>query len=218
MLLTLPDDTVVEIDDTVLSVETELGSVTAHRHKAKKRTIERWKNPEGYAAVRASYADEIQELENAIWQVKYSNLLDDAFGASLDKIGRIVGEARQGAIDAAYRVRIKVRIRINQSFGTALDLIGICNLLELDAVYTNYGSGACRVDIRVLPESDAVRQQVAGLLGEAVAAGVRVHVSIPTSLTPFRFSSVTGTVGRAKLQSVTGTVADVGQLTHGYNT
>src|SRR6185295_15959039 len=96
MLLTLPDGSEVEIEDDTLSVETELGSITAHRNKAKSRTIERWKSPEGYAAVRASYADEIQELENALRSVKYSNLLDDAFGVSLDKIGRIVGEGRDG--------------------------------------------------------------------------------------------------------------------------
>jgi hypothetical protein len=179
MLLTLPDGSEVEIEDTTLSVETELGSVTAHRNKAKKRTIERWKNPEGYAAIRASYADEIQEAENAIWSVKYAKLLDDAYGASLDLIGRIVGEARNGRTDPGYRVRIKARIRVNQSFGTPSDLLAVCALLDPATFkYTRTPPAAYVITVDAELTGFATASELAGLLGETEPLGVGGMVTL----------------------------------------
>jgi hypothetical protein len=173
MLLTLPDGSEVEIDETILSVETELGSVTAHRHKAKERTIERWKSPEGYAAVRDSYADEIQELENALWSIKSSKLVDDAFGASLDLLGRIVGEGRNGRTDPGYRVRIKARIRVNQSFGTPSDLLAVCALLDTaNFKYKRTGPAAYLITMDAELTGFASATELAGLLGETEPLGV----------------------------------------------
>jgi hypothetical protein len=179
MLLTLPDGTEVEIDDTTLSVETELGSITAHRNKAKKRTIERWKNPEGYAAIRASYADEVQELENAIWSVKSSKLLDDAYGKSLDMIGRIVGEARDGRADPGYRVRIRARIRVNQSFGQPQDLLAVCALLDpANFKYTRTPPAAYVITADAILTGHATAGELAGLLGETEPLGVGGMVTL----------------------------------------
>lgn len=209
MLLTLPDGTEVEIDDTTLSVETELGSVTAHRNKAKHRTIERWKNPEGYAAVRASYADEVQELENAIWSIKYSNLIDDAYGASLDKLGRIVGEGRNGRTDPGYRVRIRARIRVNQSFGTPADLLAICRLLDTAGfTYTRLGGASYLITMDAPLSGFATAEELAELLGEAEPLGVGGMLTLWTHADGFVLAdTVDGTVTGSDLgDTVDGTV------------
>jgi hypothetical protein len=193
MLLTLPDGTEVEIDDTTLSVETELGSITAHRNKAKKRTIERWKNPEGYAAIRASCADEVQELENAIWSVKSSKLLDDAYGKSLDMIGRIVGEARNGWTDQGYRVRIRARIRVNQSFGQPRDLLAVLALLDPASFkYARTPPAAYVITADAILTGYATAGELAGLLGEAEPLGVGGMVTLWSHVDGFILADTVG--------------------------
>lgn len=49
--------------------------------------------------------------------------IDTAIGAQLDGCGYIVGEARAGRDDVAYRVAIKFRVFVNISKGTPSDLI-----------------------------------------------------------------------------------------------
>lgn len=49
--------------------------------------------------------------------------IDTAIGKQLDGCGAIVGEARQGRGDDAYRVAIKFRVFVNISKGTPTDLI-----------------------------------------------------------------------------------------------
>ncbi len=209
MLLPLPDGSEVEIEDTTLSVETELGSVTAHRNKAKKRTIERWKNPEGYAAVRASYADEIQEAENAIWSVKYSKLLDDAYGESLDLLGRIVGEGRNGRADPSYRVRIRARIRVNQSFGQPADLLAVCALLDpANFHYTRMPPAAYVITMDAALTGHATAGELAGLLGETEPLGVGGLVTLWSHADGFRLAdTVDATVTGSDLgDTVDGTI------------
>ncbi len=207
MLLTLPDGSGVEIEDTTLSVETELGSVTAHRNKARKRTIERWKDPEGYAAVRASYADEVQELENALWAIKYSKLVDDAYGASLDLIGRIVGEGRDGRADPGYRVRIKARIRVNQSFGLPSDLLAVCALLD-DALFTYRRTppAAYVITMDAPPSGFATATEMAALLGEASPLGVGGFLVMPSAVNGFLLGDAGGTLLTSMLGDSTGSV------------
>ena len=44
-------------------------------------------------------------------------------------LGRIVGEPRQGATDADYRLRVRASIRVNRSDGTIEDVIDVVRLL-----------------------------------------------------------------------------------------
>lgn len=208
MMLVLPDGSEVEIEDDVLSLETELGSITAHRNKAKRRTIERWKNPEGYAAVRASYADEIQELENALWSIKYSKLLDSAFGASLDLIGRIVGEERNGRADPGYRIRIRARIRVNQSFGQAKDLLAICALIDSAATfyYTSTPPAAYVITMSAPPTDVATATELPGLLREASPLGVGGLFVMPGGVDGFVLGDEQGSLETSQLGDETGSL------------
>src|SRR5437879_2909075 len=77
--------------------EADLG----HVELALSRLIERWKadvNP-NLAAFVSSCAEEVQELENAIWFVIFGRMPDYAEGAQLDMLGRIVGQGRNSLSD-----------------------------------------------------------------------------------------------------------------------
>jgi len=83
-----------------------------------------WGKPRIASCLRA-ITDEIQELEDAIWNTMRMRLVDNATGVQLRTIGRVVGEPDLGYSDDIYRVMVKSRIRINIGRGTIDDILAI---------------------------------------------------------------------------------------------
>lgn len=55
------------------------------------------------------FAEELDEIEQTLGDVKNSHFVDTATGISLDRIGSLVNEMRGGDDDEAYRARIKTK-------------------------------------------------------------------------------------------------------------
>ena len=70
----------------------------------------------------ATYTKQLQDAEDALWQLFTLRFLSIATGDALDKWGRLVGEARNLDADDFYRVRSMVRIAVNRSRGNFGDL------------------------------------------------------------------------------------------------
>jgi len=67
-----------------------------------------------------AFGYEVQLIENTLFEIMTSRLLDYATDASLDILGVIAGAGdcpRQGLNDADYRVKIKAQIAMNYSCG-----------------------------------------------------------------------------------------------------
>lgn len=75
---------------------------------------------------------QVQEIEDALWAVWSGRGVSTATGHTLDLLGRIVGEDRQGEADSLYRIRIRARIQANLSDGTWDDIHRVVAIL-LDA-------------------------------------------------------------------------------------
>lgn len=71
----------------------------------------------------------IDSIDTATLAVLQARLLDSAADDALDQLGGLVGESRNGRGDADYRAAIRLRIRINRSYGRATDMVEIANLL-----------------------------------------------------------------------------------------
>lgn len=80
-----------------------------------------WGKPR-IAAILKSWLDEMQALENAIFDVLNKRLLDNAISAQLDVLGKIVGQPRGTSDDTLYRGLIRIRIQVNRSLGEASDV------------------------------------------------------------------------------------------------
>ena len=102
---------------------------TTHQIQALARFIEQYKEKPLYAALLDSYIKQVQDLENATFEVLNGRLLDIAIGVQLDVLGDLIGEARQGRQDNVYRQAIRTRIRINRSFGTPVDVLVVARLI-----------------------------------------------------------------------------------------
>ena len=110
--------------------------ITNHVEAATAKFISQFRSPKPVLhGMLQSYVEQLQELEDAIWDVINYRLLDPAPGEShgaegvqLDVLGKIVGCARQGLSDSAYRDAIRLRIRVNRSRGSSADLLEILRL------------------------------------------------------------------------------------------
>lgn len=178
----LPYGQKAEVADEELSYEIPDGIVTLHRNKAASRTIEFWKTDEIFCALRDIVADEIQEAENAIWEIVASNDVDRAFGASLDKLGRIVNEAREHREDPAYRIRIIARGVILRSHGRTTDLLEMLTLLDESAfTITTTPPAAFLVTMADAPTGFASRDEFPSLIAQCRAAGVGAMITMPAT-------------------------------------
>lgn len=75
-----------------------------------------------------SWANEVQAVENAFWQLFTERFLSNATGETLNIWGRIAGEPRNAETDEPYRLRITIRFAVNRSRGKYDALYGIAKL------------------------------------------------------------------------------------------
>jgi hypothetical protein len=87
------------------------------------RLTGQFQNSPKLMALMAAIVGPLTTLETDADAVIAERWINTAFGKQLDGCGAIVGEARQGRDDDAYRVAIKFRVFVNISKGTPTDLI-----------------------------------------------------------------------------------------------
>lgn len=102
---------------------------TEHEAKAKSRFIDQFKNKEKLAFAIASYAEQIQDLEDAAFEVIVERTLSSAVGVQLVTLARLVGAPVTTLVDAELRIIVQAQIAINLSDGTPEDLIKILALI-----------------------------------------------------------------------------------------
>jgi hypothetical protein len=106
--------------------------ILTHEDDAVARLIGQFQDKPRLVALVRVLAHRYQLLEDALWQILTESDVDNAEGATLEDIGNLVGQSRNGSPDPEYRVFIKARIRANRSSGRLSDLLAISSLI-LDA-------------------------------------------------------------------------------------
>lgn len=124
-----------------------------------------------------------QTLEDTLQDMLAQRSIEDAVGAQLDILGKLVGESRLGLSDDDYRRHIRARIVTNRSNGTIEDLIRITDLVFNEEEATiRIENGYCCVTIHledIVSDWD-VAMIVIKFLRKGVAAGVRVILEFST--------------------------------------
>lgn len=182
MIIPLPGGSFIDTgsDNTITSADD--GRITLHTPLALSRLIERWKNQPNLRGLLSTYTDQLQLLENVLWDVIIKRYLDFAADAQLDTLGKIVGEPRNGLGDPAYRVRVRVRILINRSFGTAPDIINVLRTADPAPFhYVRYGTAAFQINYDA-PPALATAGQLSRFIRQARPAGVRASIVVPSDL------------------------------------
>jgi hypothetical protein len=132
------------------------------------------------------------DLATKVWDV------DLATGVQLDRLGKLVGQVRNGYVDDVYRRYIRARIAVNRSKGKRADLIKIARLILNDSsaslTITRQANATLFIVVGgVLPASTEIA--LATMLRDASPLGVRWIVqSAPlVAASMFKFSG--GTAG-----------------------
>jgi len=104
---------------------TLIDHTTDHESVALARYLDQFKNSVDLKALGASYVRQIQELEDAVFEVILERTIPTAVGAQLTALGAIVQQPRTTAVDADYAIAIQARIAINLSDSTPEDVITV---------------------------------------------------------------------------------------------
>lgn len=149
----------------------------------------------------ASWVAEIQEFEDAIFDVRDALTFQGTYGDAENKLGAIVDEKRLGRSDPDYLAAIQVRILVNRSKGRATDLIKIANAVFEAGAQPVPGEFFYSESYPMKWEIFAVNAhgfpQIAQLFGRAKAPGsygVLAYTTWPAD-EDFRFSSSYGGAG-----------------------
>lgn len=133
-----------------------------------------WGKPR-WAALYVAIARQIQELENVFWDIIQKRMLDNATGAQLRILGRIVGQTDPGLGEEVFRLLIRVRIRINRSAGLLSDLIEVLRLLGVPRQITDDYPAKVRLVVGTLPLPAPLFRK---LLEDTLAAGVGLVILV----------------------------------------
>lgn len=151
------------------------------------RLTGQFQNSPKLKALMAAIVGPLTTLETDADAVIAERWIDTAIGKQLDGCGAIVGEARQGRDDDAYRAAIKFRVFVNISKGTPTDLIrGLkfltdptdCQYLEAYPATALLFTNGFLVDYKIQPAMQDL----------APAAISIVPVAVSFADKPFRFA------------------------------
>jgi hypothetical protein len=139
------------------------------------------------SALLTSWLDEVQELEDV-----FADLLARGIWVPLDRVGRIVGQPREGRDDTTYLAWILARVLVNRSSGKTEQIIALAKKLGLGVpvrVEEQYPAAATVHFEQPIGAQNGV--QIAKLMQLAKAVGVRVFVEWAAVAPVFRFAAGT---------------------------
>lgn len=119
----------------------------------------------------------LDRLETALQQLLLERNINTAYGVTLRKIGKIVGQRAQIDDDEEFRRYARATIAANKSNGLASDLIKVARLVVFDTHATiradNVGGGRFRLVVAGMGITASVARILADLINEARGAGIR---------------------------------------------
>ena len=139
-----------------------------------------------------------QTIEDVLWAI-YTTTgiapnvagLTVAQGVYLDRIGKIVGQARNGLVDAEYVLVLQARIRVLFSAGTIPDLQTILQLLTSNTILIEEMFPAVVV-VQDLTAVEAYPSVIFMIINEMHPAGVLLHYQFVPSLPAFTYDTGPG--------------------------
>lgn len=154
-----------------------------HVEEAQANLVAQFREKPNLEALVASYVEQIQQLENVFFELLNRRSLpkikigdrevESSFGAQLDGLGSIVGEARQSRTDDAYRLAIGARIVLNLANGTPEDIIRLIRALVGDKQVEIIESFPAHFEAIVNDPIDVDGFRVSTFVQSAKPAGVR---------------------------------------------
>jgi hypothetical protein len=152
--------------------------------------IEQFRDKQNLGAFLSAFTDQIQDAENAAFELIDERTLDAAVGVQLDGLGEIIGLERGGLDDDDYRARLKAQIKINSSSGTINEILEIVALIESAPDDFKELYPASIITTIYTPTEDP--QLIALAIRDSRSAGVRSHLHYSLDAETKLFTLATG--------------------------
>jgi len=173
---------------------TEPTRITAHTHDTAHTAeglallVQRLRGKPVIGALLASWLDQVQGVEDALWSL-YGLSIDDSADAALDQLGVVLGQPRpDGLSDALYRRVLHAVVIALRSSGTADDLLRATHALLASWGFTLTEVFPATVILEPVDAPDVPSLTMLGVLRRVRSAGVGLQlVDVPTGDT-FNFS------------------------------
>jgi hypothetical protein len=153
-----------------------LEKVTNHIEHGLSRLISQYKGKPRLEALLTSYLRQAQQIEDTIWDIIESRLVDSATGAQLQTLAKLVGQPIVSADDDVLRLYVRTRIRINRSHGRPNDVIDVALLLLGDTEFRYREVAPRNIIVDVLDALTADATTIVALLRLAKAGGFRLRL------------------------------------------
>jgi len=152
--------------------------ISNHVQQAVDRLIQQYKEKPDLESLLSAFVIPVQDVEDVFQDLMFDRALDNAVGDLLDRLGVIIGIAREpGQSDADYRISLQTKIVENISQGEPERLITVYRVLvgaTLVHLSENYPGG-----VGLMSEIDLTDQDFINLLFRRIdniaAAGVRIE-------------------------------------------
>lgn len=150
-------------------------------------------------------AEQVQELEGAVWQVYDSRFLENATGRSLEIVGAMSGEEDLGDGEASFKLRIRLKLRAVHSRKRYEDFVELLALIP-DTRW-RVGEIPGWVIVTQLSGAGVPTSALYRFLQIASADGVLVKLTASESADdPFTWPSFDGTIEGSAWGSFDGTI------------
>lgn len=161
-----------------------------HVTRGLSRLPEQFKDSENFKHLIQIFLEEIQEIEETIYDILRFSSLDQAVGIHLDRIGEILGKRREGMSDEEYSRYLRVQVSLNTSQGTIPTLINLWKyLLNTDNV--NYKE-EFPAGVQLFSPNSVPTREMIELASQVVPVTVRLSFIAGVTGTPFCFAGNTG--------------------------
>ena len=147
--------------------------------KAWDRFPSRYAGKKRIEALVRGLADGTQLLEDLIYDVLMSTVLESATGALLDQWGALAGSPRGPLEDDVYRRIIKARVRANLSSGHVGDMIEIYAEATAPSevrYFDHFPAGFRLTAFRARPMGASRRRRIREIMGDAKPGGVNISL------------------------------------------
>ena len=133
------------------------------------------------------FIQEIQEIEDQLFELLDKRNVVDAEGAQLDILGDIVGINREGRDDTEYRAAIQVQIQVNNTGGQEPAIAALLGVLTAALTIDIIEVFPAGLDISI--DAQDVSTSTIQLLRKAIAATISLQFSqVAVGETPFAFA------------------------------
>lgn len=171
--------------------------ITTHIEDAKARLLFQYQGKANIEALLDSLGgQQIQDLENILFDISSRLDIDNSVGVQLNNIGLIVGQPRNGQDDITYRLFLKAKAGVNVSEGDVERVLSIWKIITGGTIVQVIDQYPAAVELfSDVPVPGELEVAAFTLMQEVVGAGISITSTIISPENAFGFENSIDTLG-----------------------